>query len=642
VKALARAVRAAVALALALQAVAAAALEIDRMQRLEDAATTPPAASAPGWQEVPLPDASPGPSGAAPAEAFWYRARFDGPARGATPADGGWAVYLPYLYDGGQVWLNGALVGEVPESNAERRVRWERPHLFRLPPSLLRGDGANELAVRAAASPERAIRRFPRVQVGTLRALLPVYDRRLFWVRTMPQLTAFVCALTAGFVLAIWWRRRSEVLYGLFGVAAALWGVRTLTFVIETLPVDQWPVWRMVYLAATGGFIVVLALFAMQLAQVDRPWLRRALLAYWLLGPLWVVLSPASEPLVNRVWSAGLIPVGLGAIAAAIRTVAAQRTVASAVLPAAMLLALGAGVHDYVVSWSATASPPLLTGWFEQRIFLLHHAANLLLVAMGGLLTARFVHAMDALEDLNHTLESRVADRERRIAADFERMAELQRQNAATEARQAIMRDIHDGLGSRLFTSLSRVERGDMSELQIAEVLRACIADMRIALDALAPEDGDFRTALGNFLFRWQGQLEELHFQPSWRIDVPEGAAPALQSPQATLQLLRIAQEALTNVVKHARPGRVRVALRQAGDALTLEVEDEGPRRPPRPPADAPAGRGIDNMRARARQLGGTLELQHDAPGTRVRLHLPSAPPRALPGPRPAEVGPTA
>ncbi|MBN8749539.1 MAG: hypothetical protein J0I65_18760 [Variovorax sp.] len=639
---LARAVRAGVALALALQAVAAAAFELHRMQRLEDAARSPPAASTPGWQEVALPDAAPGPAEGVPGQAFWYRGSFDGPARGATPGDGGWAVYLPYLYDGGQVWLNGALVGEVTESSAERRVRWERPHLFRLPPSLLRSGAPNELAVRAAVSSERAIRRFPRVEVGTLGALLPVYDRRLFWVRTMPQLTAFVCALTAGFVLAIWWRRRSEVLYGLFGVAAALWGVRTLTFVIEALPADRWPVWRMVYLAATGGFIVVLALFAMQLAQVERPWLRRALLAYWLVGPLCVVLSPASEPLVNRVWSAGLIPIGLGAIAVAIRTVAAQRTVASAVLPAAMLLATAAGVHDYVVSWSATASPPLWTGWFQQRIFLLHHAANLLLVAMGGLLTARFVHAMDALEDLNHTLESRVADRERRIAADFERMAELQRQNAATEARQAIMRDIHDGLGSRLFTSLSRVERGDMSEMQIAEVLRACIADMRIALDALAPEDGDFRTALGNFLFRWQGQLEELHFQPSWRIDVPEGAAPALQSPQATLQLLRIAQEALPNVAKHARPGRLRVALRLAGDALTLEVEDEGPRNPPRPPADAPAGRGIDNMRARARQLGGTLEWQRDVPGTRLRLHLPARA-RAAPGFLPsAEVGPSA
>lgn len=634
--------RAVLAAACALHAVAAGALEIDRMQRLDDASPTPPAAAAPGWHEVALPNAAPGPSDAAPAQAFWYRARFDGPAPDTAPGSGGWAVYLPYLYDGGQVWLNGALVGEVAESSAGRRVRWERPHLFRLPPSLMRSGAPNELAVRAAASPERAIRRFPRVQVGALQALLPVYDRRLFWVRTMPQVTAFVCALTAGFVLLIWWRRRSEVLYGLFGVAAALWGVRTLTFVIETLPADRWPVWRMVYLAATGGFIVVLALFSLQLARLERPWLRRALLAYWLLGPLCVVLSPASEPIVNRLWSAGLIPIGLGALAVAVRTVAVQRTLASAVLPAAMLLAVAAGVHDYVVSWSPAASPALWPAWFEQRIFLLHHAANLLLVAMGGLLTARFVHAMDALEDLNHTLESRVADRERRIAADFERMAELQRQNAATEARQSIMREIHDGLGSRLFTSLSRVERGDMSEAQIAELLRACIADMRIALDALAPEDGDFRTALGNFLFRWQGQLEELHFQPSWRIDVPEGAAPALRSPQATLQLLRIAQEALTNVVKHAQPGRVRVALRQAGDALTLEVDDEGPRSPRPPAADAPAGRGIDNMRARARQLGGVLELRHGAPGTRVRLVLPLQPAGAPAAPPSPELGPSA
>ncbi|WP_295380943.1 ATP-binding protein [uncultured Pseudacidovorax sp.] len=601
------------------------------MQRLDDARRTPPADDAPGWQDTPLPDAVDGRPGGTPPGAYWYRARFDGPHAGEAAGSGGWALYLPYLYDGGQVWLNGAQVGEIAESVGRRRVRWERPHLLRLPPSLLRSDAPNQLEIRAAVSSARAVHRFPRIQIGPAQTLLPIHDRRLFWVRTTPQVTAFVCALTAGFVLIIWWRRRSEVLYGLFGVAAALWGLRTLTFVIETLPEGAWLHWRALYLAATGGFIAVLALFAMRLARVDWPWARRGLLAYGLIGPACVLINPASEPLVNRVWSAGLIPIGLVAIALAIRTVSLQRRMASAVLPAAMLLAVAAGVHDYFISWSTQARPPLWPGWFEQRIFLLHHAANLLLLAMGSLLTARFIHAMDGLEDLNRTLESRVADRERRIAADFERLARLQRHSAATEERQAIMREIHDGLGSRLFTSLSRVERGDMDDAQMAEVLRACIADMRIALDALAPEDGDFRTALGNFLFRWQGQLEELHFQPSWRIEVPESEVPVLRSPQAMLQLLRIAQEALTNVVKHARPGHVRVALRQTDGALLLEVEDEGPRLrvPAAHRADCAAlasGRGIDNMRARARQLGGTLDVRHGEAGTQVRLHLPAPP----------------
>ncbi|RYF68448.1 MAG: hypothetical protein EOO22_17720, partial [Comamonadaceae bacterium] len=427
----------------------------------------------------------------------------------------------------------------------------------------------------------------------------------------------------AAAVLYIWWRRRSEVLYGLFGLAAALWGVRTLTFVIESMPSAQWHLWRVVYLGATGGFVVVLALFALRFAGMRArwaTWLQRSLPVYGLLGPAWLLIAgPGSEPFVNRWWTAGLIPIGLAILAVSSWGVARQRTLQSAILLAALVVAVAAGIHDYMVSWDVGLLTRLAPDWAGQRIFLLHHGANVLLACMGGVLAVRFIQTMDSLENLNLTLESRMADRERQLAANFDRMAELQRQHAAAQERQLIMREIHDGLGSRLFTSLSRVERGDMDAAQIAEALRQCIADMRIALDALAPDAQDFRTALGNFLFRWQRQLGEAGMQTSWTIDVPDDA-PTLM-PQASLQLLRIAQEALTNVLKHSGAAKVHVHLRQTGDALELEIVDDG-----RGAADGdrPPGRGIDNMQARAQQLGAQLALQGGPTGTRVALRVPA------------------
>ena len=196
-------------------------------------------------------------------------------------------------------------------------------------------------------------------------------------------------------------------------------------------------------------------------------------------------------------------------------------------------------------------------------------------------------------------------------------MADLQRDRAAAQERQLIMREIHDGLGSRLFTSLLRVERGDMDDRQIADTLRDCIADMRLALEALAPDD-DFQAALGNFLFRWQTQMQEAHIQPAWAIDVPDSA---LNLPrQAVLQLLRIAQEALTNVLKHARAKNVRIELRQRSGMLELEVVDDGIGADL---ASNKSGRGIGNMQARARQIGGALDVRSGTDGTRVLLRLP-------------------
>jgi signal transduction histidine kinase len=595
---------------------AAAVLEPSRAAMLTAPDAAPPARDK-SWQEVPLPDIwRQSRPGVRPATT-WYRIDFDY-SPGRQPGEP-WALYLPYLSDGGQVWVNGAPAGGIRESSDTVHIRWARPHLVTLPASLLH-PGSNELAVRAALPQDGAAVGFPRPGIGPQAQLQPIYERRFFWVNTTPEITAAVCLLVAGFVLFIWWRRRTEVLYGLFGLAAGLWGIRTLTFVIETVPLDRWLLWRLTYLGATGGFIVAMAVLAMRFAGIRRPWAERALALYWLLGPVWLLAGGATaEPLVNRYWIAGFLPVGIGIVVISMWTMWRQRTLMAAVLPAAMVIAVLAGLHDYLVNWSfGGAAEFLLPGWAGHRIFLLHHGANLVLVAMGGLLTARFIGSLKALEGVNQTLETRVADRERDLSANYARLAALQREHAAAQERQLIMRDIHDGLGSQLFVSLSRVERGDMQGQQVADALRGCIADMRLALGTLTPEDSDFRSTLGDFLFRWETQLRTAGIHPAWTIDVPEGALEV--KPHAALQLLRVAQEALTNVLKHAHASRVQVRLLQAGDWLELQVEDDG-----QGGAAAPtdSGRGMSNMRARAQQLGGRLDVRNGDGGTCVSLQVP-------------------
>lgn len=591
----------------------AAAIEPAQALMLAAPDTTPPAADR-GWEPASLPDLWRRSRPNAPRSAAWYRVDFDYPENQAGQP---WAVYLPYLTYGGQVWLNGAPVAQLGENTEQVHVRWIRPHLARLPVTLLR-PGRNQLMVRAAQPPPGPSMNIPRLAIGPEAELRTWYDRRFFWLSITPYITAVICLLVAAFVLFIWWRRRSEVMYGLFGLAAGLWGIRTLTFVIEVVPVQWWLLWRAAYLGATGGFIVAMALLAMRFAGMHRPWVERTLLAYWAIGPLWLLLGgAASESLVNRYWIAGFLPIGFAILAISVWTMWRQRTWMSAVMPTAMVLAVLTGLNDYAVNWSAGGVAWWLPGWAGHRIFLLHHGANLVLVAMGGLLTARFIQTLGSLEELNRTLESRVADRERELSDNYQRMAALQRQHAASQERQLIMREIHDGLGSQLFVSLSRVERGDMQGGEIAHVLRDCIADMRIALDTLTPDDGDFRSTLGDFMFRWQGQLTAGGITPTWTIDVPDASLSL--PPHAALAFLRIAQEALTNVLKHAAARQVQVRFRQASDCLELEVEDDGGGG-----TGSTTGRGMGNMRARAQQLGGTLDVRMGpAGGTCVALRVP-------------------
>lgn len=573
--------------------------------------TAQPPGAAASWQPVALPDLWPKTRPGAPRSEAWYRMAFEYPGDVAEP----WAAYLPYLYDGGEVWVNGALVARIQESSLRARVRWIRPHLVQLPPALL-VPGRNELLVRAALPrPGQAVR-FPRVTVGPGEALAHMHDIRFFWTSMTPQISAVVCLLVALCVGFIWLRRRGEVIYGLFGLAVLLWGVRTLNFVVEVVPAEWWAPWRTLYHASTGGFIMVMTMLAWRMAGVRLPWFERAVFAYWLVGPLWMLAQGAAgEPFVNRWWLAGFLPIGGSIVAVSIWSLLQRRTLEAAALPITMAIGALAGMHDYMVNWEL--DPGFLAAWAIHRINLLHFAADLVLVALGGLLTARFVRTLHSIELMNQTLESRVADRERELAANYSRMAALERENAAAQERQRIMREIHDGMGSQLFVSLSRLERNELGPRETADALRGCIAEMRMALDTLAPQELDFRSTLGNFLFRWRNQLLACGIRPSWDIAVPDEDLQV--SPHAALQLLRVAQEALTNVVKHAQATAVDVQLRLAGEQLELEVRDNGVGASP----GAGGGHGVGNMRVRAEQLGGRLDVQNGEPGTRVTVHVP-------------------
>ncbi len=592
---------------------AADVLGLDRALLLESSELAPPSPGS-GWQPTTLPTsrrAAPG----EPPHVAWFRMAFDVTSRPVSF----WAVLLPYLYGGGQVWLDGELLGDVPVSTERVHVRWERPHLLVMPARLLPA-GRHELWVRASPVPDETVLNFPAPLVGPLAELQLQHDRRYFWVHTMPELTVGGCLIVAMLVLLIWWRLPEEVLYGWFGLAVSMWGIRTLTFVMETVPPDRWPWWRLVYLASTGGFIVVLALFAGRLAGLHNRWAERGLLAYWAAGPAWLAVQGlGGDAQVNRLWTAGLIPIGVGTVVVSFMTAWHRRTIASLLLPTALAIATLAGVHDYLVVWKPEQIERFLPAWAGQRYFLLHYGADLLLVAMGVLLSTRFVRSVKALRELNETLESRIADRETALAANFNRLAELERQNAASEERKLIMREIHDGLGSKLFTSLSRVERGAMDTAQMASSLRACISDMRLALEALSPDDHDLLTAFGDFMFRWEAELQAVSVRCEWAMDVP---GDTLQmAPHTTLQVLRVAQEALTNVAKHAGASRVELSLSARDGRVRLRIVDDGIGIAA---ATGSAGRGLRNMNTRAHQFGGTLVVERGQErGTVVTLDLP-------------------
>jgi signal transduction histidine kinase len=89
------------------------------------------------------------------------------------------------------------------------------------------------------------------------------------------------------------------------------------------------------------------------------------------------------------------------------------------------------------------------------------------------------------------------------------------------------------------------------------------------------------------------------------------------------LTLYRVAQEALTNIRKHARPERVEVHLAYEAAGMRLTVEDFGTSSDRSPPVDG-TGYGLTGMRERAELLGGRLSAGPTELGFRVELWVPA------------------
>jgi signal transduction histidine kinase len=559
------------------------------------------------WQPVALPDRWKenwtGITGT-----VWYRVTFPVEKPGSEP----WMVYLPRLRDGGALFVNGQLLASVREPDAGTYVRWMRPHAFLIAPGQLR-DGSNELHVRIDVASED--KTMSTIHVGPESRVRPLYESRYLWTYTMAQVTIAATLSLGVFVIAIWLRRRMDFDYGLFGLATLFWGLHTTNYVVETLPMWAWLPWRVVRYAATGGFVVAMTLFMLRFAGLRRIGMTRILGAYWITGPLALAIGGAAlHGAVDRYYQAGLVIIASVMVGVTLYAGWRQRTPGALALCAAVLLGNVFGVHDYLLSQGFWLDP--------EEPYLLYFAADVLLMVVGVLLADRFVKSLGAAEAASATLEVKVAQKERELAANYEQLRGHERERAVADERQRIMQDMHDGLGSQLLTSLAAVERGALDPKGMAQVLRDAMDDMRLAIDTLSPGREGMLEALGNLRYRLEPRFRaagiELRF--AYR-ELPE----QLEIPaDDALQILRVLQEALTNVLKHAGARRVHAefTLQREPRRFVLAVADDGGGFDPASPA---AGRGLSGMRRRAGRIGATLDVASGATGTRVALSYPLA-----------------
>jgi two-component system, NarL family, sensor kinase len=219
------------------------------------------------------------------------------------------------------------------------------------------------------------------------------------------------------------------------------------------------------------------------------------------------------------------------------------------------------------------------------------------------------------------------------IAIERARLAEDATRLARVEERARIAREIHDTLAQGLTAIALNIEsamhRLDSRPDQARERLERALSMARENLEEARRSVLDLRTTTplaGKPLAEGLASLAR-SFTSDTGIAVRVQADDSLRLPiRMEGELFRIAQEALSNVRKHARAHMVRVRLWRRGNAVTLSVHDDGVGFSVRQ-ARRPDSHGLLGMRERARLLGGRLQMtSRPGQGTTVTARVPWEP----------------
>lgn len=323
-----------------------------------------------------------------------------------------------------------------------------------------------------------------------------------------------------------------------------------------------------------------------------------------------------------------------------------------ALLPALVLLGLGFGAAGLLAGglalWLGSQRHPPLSALLAASV----GAALLVGLVVCALLLARLAQIDRALARLARgepvpagvsawplsQLLWRVGAVNERIAqgAERERQAaeyrdEVMRQvgeAAAREERNRLARELHDSIKQQLFSigvsaAAARARAGEAGADAALNDIERGAREAQVEMTALLQQLRPAPLETVGLVEALRDQCAALGYRTGAEVSVTIGALPADDRLplRAQEQLFRMAQEALANIARHARARHVWLRLEQDGDAMLLEIRDDGQGFES---ATVRGGMGLSNLRERALALGAAAQIE-SAPGhgATIRIRAP-------------------
>ena len=209
------------------------------------------------------------------------------------------------------------------------------------------------------------------------------------------------------------------------------------------------------------------------------------------------------------------------------------------------------------------------------------------------------------------------------LALDRARAVADRQELALISDRERIARDLHDVVIQRLFATGLQLQgiRGAAEKAEVIERIDQTVDDLDLTIRDIRSTIFELQDrATDSVRHDVRALVEE--YAPALGLTprlTTHGPIDAAVPPQVREHLMAVLREALSNVTRHARADHVEVDIQVSEDRLRLSVNDDGAGLP-----GAVVESGLRNVRRRAEELGGALELAAGEPrGTRLVWHVP-------------------
>ena len=210
-------------------------------------------------------------------------------------------------------------------------------------------------------------------------------------------------------------------------------------------------------------------------------------------------------------------------------------------------------------------------------------------------------------------------------------LAKIETQNKLQEQRLRISRDLHDNIGAQLTFIISSIDNlkfgfTDISEKlgnklnNISSFTQQTIYELRDTIWAMNKENitfEDLQARIANFIEHAKNASEKTDFSFNIEQNVDESH---IFSSVAGMNIYRIIQEAVNNALKYASADEIEVNISEKEGKYYIEITDDGIGFDQ---DNTELGNGLNNMKKRAREIGGTLQIKSSKKGTSVLLKVP-------------------